>query len=188
MKDKRVIRQVLTIYLVCFVARIFEYFVLRTDQTILGEAFIHKLFGIIVICLVVRRSGETLSDIGFVKNGYIRSAVKGLALGLSMFAIGYFVEILILMQNRTYAGIRFYVSAYAVDTNIAKQTSVLFILICIIGNFINVLMEEGLFRGLFPRMLNSRRFWKVTGICSLLFGFWHIVGPVRNYIDGQSSF
>ncbi len=44
-----------------------------------------------------------------------------------MFAIGYFVEILILMQNRTYAGIRFYVSAYAVDTNIAKQTSVLFI-------------------------------------------------------------
>ena len=64
----------------------------------------------------------------------------------------------------------------------------LFILICIIGNFINVLMEEGLFRGLFPRMLNSRRFWKVTGICSLLFGFWHIVGPVRNYIDGQSSF
>ena len=178
MKDKRVIRQVLTIYLVCFVARIFEYFVLRTDQTILGEAFIHKLFGIIVICLVVRRSGETLSDIGFVKNGYIRSAVKGLALGLSMFAIGYFVEILILMQNRT----------YAVDTNIAKQTSVLFILICIIGNFINVLMEEGLFRGLFPRMLNSRRFWKVTGICSLLFGFWHIVGPVRNYIDGQSSF
>ena len=34
MKDKRVIRQVLTIYLVCFVARIFEYFVLRTDQTI----------------------------------------------------------------------------------------------------------------------------------------------------------
>lgn len=188
MKDKRVIRQVLTIYLVCFVARIFEYFVLRTDQTILGEAFIHKLFRIIVICLVVKRSGKTLSDIGFVKNGYIRSAVKGLALGLSMFAIGYFVEILILMQNRTYAGIRFYVSAYAVDTNIAKQTSVLFILICIIGNFINVLMEEGLFRGLFPRMLNSRRFWKVTGICSLLFGFWHIVGPVRNYIDGQSSF
>ena len=105
-----------------------------------------------------------------------------------MFAIGYFVEILILMQNRTYAGIRFYVSAYAVDTNIAKQTSVFFILNCIIGNFINVLMEEGLFRGLFPRMLNSRRFWKVTGICSLLFGFWHIVGPVRNYIDGQSSF
>ena len=68
MKDKRVIRQVLTIYLVCFVARIFEYFVLRTDQTILGEAFIHKLFGIIVICLVVRRSGEILSDIGFEKN------------------------------------------------------------------------------------------------------------------------
>ena len=188
MKDKRVIRQVLTIYLVCFVARIFEYFVLRTDQTILGEAFIHKLFGIIVICLVVRRSGETLSDIGFVKNDYIRSAVKGLVLGLSMFTIGYFVEILILMQNRTYAGIRFYVSAYAVDTNIAKQTSVLFILICIIGNFINVLMEEGLFRGLFPRMLNSRRFWNVTSICSLLFGVWHIVGPVRNYIDGQSSF
>ena len=65
--QQTLIRQVLTIYLVCFVARIFEYFVLRTDQTILGEAFIHKLFGNIVICLVVKRSGETLSDIGFVK-------------------------------------------------------------------------------------------------------------------------
>ena len=30
------------VFLVCFVARIFEYFVLRTDQTILGEAFMQS--------------------------------------------------------------------------------------------------------------------------------------------------
>lgn len=37
---------VLAVYCVCFIFRIYEYFVLRTDQSFWGEAFVHKLIGI----------------------------------------------------------------------------------------------------------------------------------------------
>lgn len=184
----KVIQQIFLIYLLCYLARIVEYFILRTDQTIIGEAFIHKLFGIAVVIFVMKKSGYGFSDIGISKTGIFKYTMLGLLLGLSMFTIGYFIEFLLLKSQQGIAAIEFYVSAYAVDQNIATQTGIFFILICIIGNLINVMMEEGLFRGLFPRMLNQKSFFPVAIFCSVLFGFWHIIGPIRNYVDGMSSF
>ena len=49
-------------------------------------------------------------------------------------------------------------------------------------------MEEGVFRGLFIRRLQERFSYASTAIISaILFGFWHGVGPVRSYIDGDLS-
>lgn len=45
---------VLAIYLVCLALRIFEYFVLRTDATVLGENIFHKLAGIVILFAVAR--------------------------------------------------------------------------------------------------------------------------------------
>ena len=56
------------------------------------------------------------------------------------------------------------------------------------GNIINVLMEEGVFRGLFNKILSQKYSFILSAlIASALFGFWHIVGPVRNFFDGESS-
>ena len=35
------------VFFVCCIARIIEYFLIRTDETILAENFIHKIFGIV---------------------------------------------------------------------------------------------------------------------------------------------
>ena len=37
------------IFLICCIARVVEYFGIRTDETILAENFIHKVFGIIIL-------------------------------------------------------------------------------------------------------------------------------------------
>lgn len=49
-------------------------------------------------------------------------------------------------------------------------------------------MEEGIFRGLFIRMLeNGCTFLKAAFISSILFGFWHIAAPFRSLLDGEIS-
>ena len=71
---------------------------------------------------------------------------------------------------------------------VSVQRAPLFFLLCLAGNGVNVVMEEGMFRGLFQRLLERRySFWISAGVCSLLFGLWHIVGPMRNWLDGVDS-
>ena len=49
-------------------------------------------------------------------------------------------------------------------------------------------MENGIFSGLFITTAKKRySFAKANIFSSLLFGFWHTVMPIRNYIDGEQS-
>ncbi len=188
MKCRKPVICVLVIYIVCFAARIFEYFVMRTDQTFWGEAFIHKLFGIAVMILIVKMLSMRMSDIGFGRKDALKETLAGLAFGLVVFAVAYGVEILITVIQGNFQGLRFYVSAYAVDRNVGNQTAFIFFIICIVDNIINVVMEEGIFRGLFQKMLQWKNpFMGAAIMTSVLFALWHTMGPVRNYTDGTSS-
>lgn len=179
---------ILPVYLLLFLFRIFEYFVLRTDQTFWGEAFVHKLIGIGILLLLLKRYDFKAEEIGFAKDKILSNALKGLLFGVSIFVLAYLVEILVLVFQGKFESLNLYVSAYAVNGNIGNQTAPIFFIICIAGNVINVVMEEGVFRGFFQRILEKRySFIRAAVIASLLFGFWHIMGPVRNYYDGTMS-
>lgn len=187
-KNQRVVLLVLSIYLVCFAFRIFEYFVLRTDRTWVGEAVVHKLIGILVLFICAGILHFTTAEIGFSKERALFNLCRGLAFGLCTFAVAYTVECLIIKSLGNFDSLKLYVSTYAIDKNLGNNTSLLFFLICIAGNIINVLMEEGVFRGLFNKILSQKYSFILSAlIASALFGFWHIVGPVRNFFDGESS-
>lgn len=187
-KNQRVFSIVFIIYLVCFAFRIFEYFVLRTDRTWLGEAVVHKLVGILMLFISAGILHFTAVEIGFSKEGALANLGKGLAFGLCTFAVAYTVECLIINSLGNFDSLKLYVSTYAIDKNLGYNTSLLFFVICIAGNIINVLMEEGIFRGLFNKILSQKYSFILSAlIASALFGFWHIVGPVRNFFDGESS-
>lgn len=49
-------------------------------------------------------------------------------------------------------------------------------------------MEEGLFRGVFLPALRTRfSFWKANIFQALLFGIWHLVWPLKNFLTGEQS-
>lgn len=179
---------VLVIYLLCFLFRVCEYFILRTDQTFWGEAFVHKLIGTAILCITVKMTSFTFEEIGFSKVNIIQNLLKGLLFGLSVFAFAYAIEVIICILQGNFESLQLYVTAYAVDGNIGHQTAFIFFAICIVGNIINVIMEEGVFRGLFQQILQKKYSFVLSAvIASCLFGLWHMIAPLRNYYDGTSS-
>lgn len=179
---------VLAIYILCFIFRMIEYFMIRTDQTLLGEAIIHKIAGIIILWIAIKMLSTDFEFIGFKRKGIFKNFAFGLLFGISVFAAAYGAEILIAVSQGNFQSLQFYVSSYAVDKNIGNQSGILFFLICIVGNIVNVLMEEGVYRGLFQKILQQKyKFIAAAIICSILFGAWHVIGPIRSYYDGMSS-
>lgn len=188
MKNKNILSSVLLIYIICFVLRLFEYFVIRTDSSVIGEALFHKLAGIAVLIICARIYKYKPSEVGLSPDKCGIKLMSGLLFGIACFAVAYFVEVLIAKASGSYTGLKFYVTSYSVNGNLGNQTGLLFFVLCIFGNIVNVVMEEGVFRGLFIRRLQEKFSYASTAIISaILFGFWHGVAPVRSFIDGDLS-
>ena len=184
----KTILAVLIIYVICFAFRALEYFVIRTDQTFFGEAFIHKLIGIGLLVAAIFAFRYKFSDVGLTTGKSFLDILKGLAFGIVVFIIAYGVEIIILAASNNLQAVELYVTAYSVDAGEEVKRTGVFFLICVIGNIINVLMEEGVFRGLFQKMLSDKYKFVIAGIiASVLFGLWHIMAPLRSFIDGNKS-
>lgn len=188
-KKERILSAVIFIYFLCFLIRFMEYFLLRTDETFWGEAFIHKLIGIAILFVAAKYYHFKFAKIGFAKNKIFHNLLGGFAFGLLVFIPAYSIEIIIAVMQGGFKALSLYVSAYSVHGTIGSQTGFLFFAICIVGNIVNVLMEEGIFRGLFQKILEKKYSFILSAvIASCLFGLWHIMAPVRSYYDGTMSY
>ena len=98
------------------------------------------------------------------------------------------IEMIIQTANGNAPALSVYVTSYAIGGNRGMQGGAVFLLICILGNIVNVAMEEGVFRGLFCKLIGEKHsFWIACIVSSLLFGIWHIAQPIRNVFDGEQS-
>ena len=131
---------VLSVYCLCFCFRLIEYFFIRTDETFFGEAFIHKLLGIIILFVTAGFLSFNLNDIGFSRKKCINNLFLGFLLGLFCFFIGYTIEIIILQNSGNFEKLSLFVTSYSVNGNLGNHTELIFFLICILGNIINVVM------------------------------------------------
>lgn len=184
---KHCILSCIVIFFVCIVARIIEYFFIRTDETFLSENFIHKVFGIIVLIMILRLCQQKWKDIGFSVDGIISEIGKGLLLGCGCFVIAYGIECFILCSMNKNVSLSFYVSGFSLSGSMEQRTGILFILLCIIFNLINVWMEEGVFRGLFTKILEDGSYIRSIIFIAFLFGIWHWVMPLRDFMEGKFS-
>jgi membrane protease YdiL (CAAX protease family) len=179
---------VLGFFAICFAARIVELLVIRTDLSVVGEAFIHKIFGIVLLMTALFVLRLKWRDIGFRRDKFMYGVLVGTLIGAGAFAIAYGVEMFAQWQNGGAPTLEFYVTSYGLAGNSSMQSGFLFILFCVAGNLINVVMEDGVFRGLFMRVLGKRySFVAAMIISSVIFGVWHGLLPLRSFLDGEQS-
>lgn len=177
------------IFSIVLVVHIFEALILRMDETFFGENFINKLFGILVIFIVLCLLKWKWADIGFSKHNFWLSLIIGLFIAVCSFLVGYLIEILILVFKGEKFSLGIFTTSFSLVGDVTIHKGIGFILMCVFFNVINVIMEEGLFRGLFFKLTNIKYSEKTAiAVQSFLFGLWHIVTPLHNLIDGDIGF
>ena len=185
---KNTILSCVIIFSICGLARLIEYFVIRTDETIISENFLHKIFGIVVLAIVLHSYGDNWKSIGFIKDRILPDIMKGFLLGGCCFFIAYSIECLILYQVNQNVSLAFYISGFTLTGEAIRHNGTFFLLLCIVLNIINVWMEEGVFRGLFMKILAEKpSFISAVLLIAFLFGIWHWVMPLRDYAEGNTS-
>ena len=175
------------IFVICSLVRVIEYFYMRTDETFLSENFLHKLFGILLLWGILSISRLKWIDIGFTRNGIIRGIGNGLIFGLVCSIFAYTVECIVLLFLHGNVHLSFYASGFSLTNEKGTQTGILFILLSFLFNLINVWMEEGVFRGLFTKILEGISYRKSLFFIASLFGIWHLAMPFRDFLQGESS-
>lgn len=188
MRKKKIIGGILCLFFLCSVVEYVEFILIRTDQTILAENVLCKLFAIVLIGAVLYVTGKTPGWLGFCKKDIVRSALLGLSLGISSFAISYGMEYFLLTAMGRQPALHFYISNFALTGQNITGLSFAAVLLCIAGNILNVLAEEGLFRGLFLQMARTVYPERISNLMqALLFGIWHIVMVVVWVLDKSIS-
>ena len=174
-------------FLTCYALRITDSLLLRTDQGPIGELFTHKLLGIVLLATALFFLRMKWADIGFKFDQFPRGILTGLAIGGSAYITAFVAEIVVAAIQGKSPSLQFYVTNYDLLGNAVLGNSTLFVLICITGNIINVIMENGVFSGLMITVGKKRHsFFIANGFySSFLFGLWHSVMPLRNFIDGN---
>jgi membrane protease YdiL (CAAX protease family) len=175
------------VFLLCSIARFIEYYLIRKDETVIAENVFHKMFGIIVLLVSLRMTNMSLSDIGF-KADYFKHIGKGLLLGFICFTLSYSLEMGILFLQGKHPTLDFYASGFSLQGDAIQQRTIRAALLCLVFNVVNVVMEEGVFRGFNLRIMEGvSSFAKANLLTAFLFGIWHWVMPLRSFTDGESS-
>ncbi len=180
------VKTAVIIFLFTLILRLLDVFVIRSDE-IFGEQYLTKVAGMLLVFGYVWSVKGNFSGIGFHKQGWVTAVFLGAIIMGTALLIGYSVEWLLLTAQD--AAPRLFVSPQEVSlTGDAVSGGIALTISLLVGNFVNSFMEEGLFRGLLISHLGSRiALWKANLIQASLFGLWHIVWPIRDYLDGKTD-
>jgi hypothetical protein len=176
-------------FLVLYTFRLLDSFLLRTDQRLIGELFTHKIIGIALLIAVVFILRLKWTDIGFKKDLFVRGIFIGIAIAAPAYITAYVAEIIVAAIQGKSPALQFYATSYNILGNTALDGGIWIILMVIIGNSINVTMENAVFSGVMISIAEKRHsFFIANGFySSFLFGLWHSIMPLRNFFDGDQS-
>ena len=184
---KQIVRIIAGLVLVTTIVKYIEFLFIRTDQTIIADNVITKIFCIIATLVAMRICGMKISDVGLKYKKTFKYIGCGLALGIFTFAVSYGLEMILLAVQGKAPRLSAYITNFGLS-GATSEVSLSFValVICIAVNIINVLAEEEMFRGFILKAVSDRWGFKTGNfVQALLFGIWHIVMCVLGVYDGQ---
>ena len=189
-KSKNQIIKIIAILIaVTTVIKYIEFLFIRTDQTIIADNVITKICCIIATLIAMKVCGLRLSDIGLKWKSTFKYIGCGFGLGIFTFAISYGLETLLLALQGKTPHLSLYITNFGLSGATSEvRLSAVAVIICVIVNIINVLAEEGMFRGFILKAVTDKWGFKTGNyVQAFLFGIWHIVMCVLGVYDGQMS-
>ena len=183
---KRPVVSTVRIFIVLMAVHAYETLVMRLDQTAWGENFLTKVIGILLLFFLLKQLFWTWDDIGFDFDELSEGFSKGIKIAILCFTFADCFELLYLSASGKRPHFEIFTGSFSRAGEMVKAAGAGAYILCILFNIINVWMEEGMFRGLFINMMNTRMKFLSAGLISaVLFGIWHWVLPIRSFIDGE---
>lgn len=188
MEKRKAINIISMMFILLMIIRVIEIVFVKTDQTWISENIIHKICCILLIWIALDMLKLRWSDLGFSKKGFTTGLKYGLALGISTFFLSYVAEFIVLSVMGKHPSLQFYITNFSLSQTHTNGSSLIVVIVCLIGNVVNVYAEEGLFRGLF-RIIGIQYYSPKTAniIQALLFGIWHITNIIIPVLDGSMN-
>ena len=149
---RKTTRVISMMFILLMIVRAIEIIFVKTDQTWVGENILHKICCILLVWIALDMLRLHWSDLGFSKKGLLTGLKYGLALGVSTFFLSYIAEFIVLLVIGKHPSLRFYITNFSLTQTHTNGSSLLAVIVCMIGNIVNVFAEEGLFRGLFCKI------------------------------------
>ena len=167
--------------------RLLDVFTLRSDE-IFGELIFTKLAGLLIVALYLWRSGRSLRGMGLHATRGPALALLGVLCMAIALAVGYAAELGFLLLQGESPSLYWAAEGFSLLAVPGMSGGWGLALGLLLGNAVNSTMEEAFFRGVLlthfvPRYRPSTANLMQAGI----FGLWHVVWPLREYLDGRMS-
>ena len=185
--ENRPVAAALILVLIAYVIRILDIFVIRSQEWF-GEQVVNKVLGLVLVLSYVWIVKQNFGAIGLHSRHWLTSVALGLVFMAVGVFCGYLGEWLFLKFSGAFPDLFFGLTSHPLFPEESGASGLLLVMILILGNVVNSFMEEGLFRGIVITHLGSRMsLLRANLLQASLFGLWHIVLPIQDYLNGNSD-
>jgi membrane protease YdiL (CAAX protease family) len=163
--------------------RIVDIFLLPLAEAV-GEAFLHKALGFLLVLGYLWAAGRSVQAFGLHGRLVGRALWIGGAGTVLVLLLGYGLQ----WVASSAAGKQPALVITAIDTRTGLTGGLGFALLLVAGNVVNSFMEEGLFRGINLTHFRMRLSpWRANLLQAAIFGVWHVAWPIKHLLDGETD-
>ena len=153
-------------------------------NTLPDKTIASKILGFLLVFGYLWMLRKPLSAIGFKSKNIDKAFLIG-GLGLIILYITLYTIQFIQQRNADQSPSLVFA---AINKETASMGSLYFTLFLIIGQVINAIMEESIFRGVvFSHLMQRFKAWHAIILQAFLFGLAHLVWPLNDWVSGRAS-